>query len=248
MLSKFTYRFHIHSASLLLTLLLCTDLAFISTNIIEKLSPSLDNQLFSIQSDYGYPEVFQYIKWFWIILLLAYLSIPRRELSLNLSQWCLFFTCLLIDDSLKIHENLGSFIASFLTVTPPFNLRLQDLGELIVVGFSGLILLAFILWGYIRGSIVSKVITRDLLLLVILLTFFGVAADMAHSAIPEDRRLLSDFFVLIEDGGEMIVASLICWYVFLLAVKGPHHTTSIFYFARSVLHEISTHIRACLQG
>ncbi|GEM_PF-423035 len=224
--------FHVHSASLLLVLLLCADLAFIVLHSVNVLSPLLNNPLLSLQKDNGYPEFFQYIKWSWIIALLTYVSITRR--SLNFSAWGVFFTYLLFDDALAIHEKVGERIARNLTMIPPLGLRLQDIGELAVTGVAGAFLLSFVLVSYRYGPKTFRKMSHDLFPLIFALAFFGVFVDMLHISIQPGWKT-NQVLTVIEDGGEMIIASIICWYIFLLSVRDENVTTYLFDFIHSVL-------------
>lgn len=230
---EFTKYFHIQSASLFLMLLLCTDIAFISLHAVVALSPLFDNLLFSLEKDQGYPEMFQYIKWFWIIILFTYLSIIRR--SLTFCAWAVFFTYLLFDDAVGIHERVGALIAGNLTMTPPFGLRLLDIGELVVTGVAGVILLSFVLVAYVFGSKAFKKISHDLLFLIFILAFFGVFVDMLHIAWKSITVL-----GVIEDGGEMFVASIMCWYVLLISVRDKNVTTYLLDFIFLVIRRCSS--------
>lgn len=54
---------------------------------------------------------------------------------------------------------------------------------------------------------------------ILLLFFFGVFLDMAHLTIDFGFRI-KFILIVIEDGGEMLTASFILWYVYLLTVRG----------------------------
>lgn len=220
------------SASLFLILLLCADLAFIALHSIDTLTPFLNNSFYSLGRDSGYPEIYQFLKWFWIIILVAYVSILRR--SFSYIAWGLVFTYFLCDDALSIHEGVGKHIAENLTLTPPLGLRLQDLGELAVSATAGMILLSLLIWAYRMGSQAFKKMSQDMSLLILALVFFGVIVDMAHISIELGWKV--DFILgVIEDGGEMLVASLILWYVFLLSVRDENATSYLCDFVRAVL-------------
>jgi len=241
MTSEFIKNIHEQSASLFLILLLCADLAFIALHTIEFIAPSLNNPLLSLERDHGFPEVYQYIKWFWIIVLLVFISTTRR--SINYSAWGLFFTYLLLDDALEIHERVGILIAENLTLTPPLGLRLQDLGELAVAGTAGVVLLLLVLLAYLYGSQAFKKMSLDMLLLILALAFFGVIVDMVHVIAHLSIQIgwkVSAVLAVIEDGGEMFVASLILWYVFLLCMRDENATSFLFDFVHEVLTKRST--------
>jgi len=226
-----------HSALLFLILLLCADLAFIALHSINTLTPFLNNSLYSLERERSYPEMYQYLKWLWIIILLVYVSILRR--SFSYIAWGLVFTYFLCDDALSIHERVGRHVAGSLTLTPPLGLRLQDLGELAVSAAAGMILLSLVIWACLHGSQAFKKMSQDMMLLVLALVFFGVVVDMAHISIELGRKV--NFILgVIEDGGEMLVASLILWYVFLLSVRDENATSYLCDFVRVVLTRRST--------
>ena len=231
---------HEHSASLFLMLLLCADLAFFAFHAINTMTPFL-NDLFSLEKDRGYPEMYQYLKWFWIIIVLAYISILRR--SFCYIAWGLVFTYFLCDDALRIHETtgryIGRYIGEYLTLTPPFGLRLGALGQLVAAPAWGMILLPLVAWAYLHGSQTFKKMSQDMLLLILALVFFGVFVDAAHEAIQLGSKV--NFILgVIEDGGEMLVASLMLWYVFLLSVRDENATSYLYDFVRVALTKRST--------
>jgi hypothetical protein len=153
--------------------------------------------------------------------------------------WGLFFVYFLLDDALQIHENYGARIATNLSITPPFGLRNQDIGELIVTGIVGVILLSLLLWAYKFGSQAFKKMSCDMLLFVIMTFFFGVVIDMFYSVINMGW-IIHELRSFIEDGGEMVVASIICWYTFLLCIREENNTSNLCYFIRSILKRHST--------
>lgn len=203
--------------SILLKLLLCGDLAFFILHFVFALIPGLDNPMFSVEHDKGYPELYQYVKYVWIIVFLVYLALKNR--SLQYVSWALVFTYALADDSFQIHENVGGLVAKNLHFAPPFGLRLQDFGELAVSATAGVILLPLLVWAYKSGSQMFRKVFQDMSLLMLALAFFGVVVDMVHSATHLGRKveLILGF---VEDGGEMLVVSFILWYVFLLKERG----------------------------
>lgn len=221
-----------HSASLFFTLLLCADFVFIVLHTMNHLPQFSHDDLYDLGNGSGYSEMFQYLQWLWIIILLAYLAILRR--SFSYVAWVLVFAYFLCDDAFEIHENVGQYITSNITLMPPFGLRLQDIGELAVSATVGMILLICVTWAYLQGSQAFKKISQDLLLLILALIFFGVFVDMAHVAIQQGWKV--DFILgTIEDGGEMLVASLILWYVFLLSVREENATAYLCDLVRGIM-------------
>ena len=208
--------FHDRGASAFLVLLVLGDLAFILLHFVNELTPTSRN-LLSIAKDRSYAELYQYVKFLWIITLLA--KIARDRKTVHYVTWVLVFTYFLFDDALKIHELGGDFIAEKLDFTPPLGLRLEDIGELVVSATAGVGLLALVMWTYKSGSVVFRKISQDIALLILLMVIAGVVVDMLHSA-SKVGGAVGFALGVIEDGGEMLAASLILWRIFLSNVRG----------------------------
>jgi hypothetical protein len=206
-----------HSASTLLTLLLCADAVFIILHVIYFQTQLISSSLFSLSKDNGYSEFFQYTKFLWVILLLIGVSVKTK--TCGYAAWVLLFTYFLADDALQLHENYGRIIAGNLDFVPPLSIRLQDIGELIVTAIAGAILFPLLALSYWRGSQTLRKISLDLVLFLAILIFFGVAVDLAHEAVGVEGILDHLVFRIIEEGGEMVVTSYILWYVFLLSLR-----------------------------
>tara|TARA_B100000795_G_scaffold26887_1_gene17867 strand:- start:216 stop:887 length:672 start_codon:yes stop_codon:yes gene_type:complete len=191
----------------LLALLLLADLAFISIHCLF-IAGILSGPSYSIEVDLGFAEIYQYIKEFWIIVLLLLLAIKERHFTYLL--WSLLFVFLLLDDSFTIHEEYGEYLSNYFEFKPMFNLRAKDFGELVVSLFSGFILLTSIGVSLLFSDNLAKQTSKKLFFLLIMLAFFGVFVDMLHVALPLGKSILG----LIEDGGEMIVISITVWYTF----------------------------------
>jgi hypothetical protein len=190
-----------------LFLLLIADLAFILLHGVYMVH-FVSNPLFSIEKDLGYAEVYQYIKEFWIVVLLFITAIKRSHIIYF--AWSLLFMYLLLDDSLQIHENFGRYLVNYFDFHAMFYLRAQDFGELSVSMLFGFLLFTFIGISYLFSDHIAKQISKHLFILVMSVAFFGVLVDMLHIAIPWGKSIWG----LIEDGGEMLIMSIIVWYVF----------------------------------
>ena len=173
----------------------------------------------NIETDKGYAEVYQYLKYLWIIVLLFFISIKER--TLLYLPWFLLFAYFLVDDALRVHELLGKQIGEYIGIRPPFGLRQDDLGELIVSACAGLLLLPAMLAAYRSAARANRKVFHDLVLLVLLLVIFGVGVDMVHIVFSGSPRMELVLGIL-EDGGEMLAVSLLLWYVFLLMMRLPY--------------------------
>jgi hypothetical protein len=194
-----------------LILLLCADFVFIVVHICFDMN-ILSNGLFSIERDLGYAEIYQYIKEYWIVILLLILAIKNPNIVY--CSWASLFTYFLLDDSLQIHAKLRHSLVSRFGFQPMFHLRARDFGELIVSLFFGFLLFTFISASHWYSRHRTQQISKNLFILVIFLVLFGVFVDMLHVAIPFWR--VKKLCGLVEDGGEMVIMSLIVSYVFTL--------------------------------
>ena len=204
-----------HSASLLLLLFLGADFAFIVLDIMNAtLGPS--SSLCSISGFCAYLKSYQLVKLFWTVLLFAYILKSTR--CSGYVAWILVFAFLLVDEASLMHQKIGGYIANSFTAYLPHTLGLQPrYFELAVLVIAGTFLLAIVAWAYFRSPQSFRKISNDLLLFVVPLLFFGVLTDVA--AAVKLGAVVNSVSDIVEDGGEMVVLSLIVWYLFLLAMR-----------------------------
>lgn len=199
------------AAKCLLALLLLTDAAFILAHLFHTFTPFLDPAGYSIEQERGYAEIFQYIKYFWTILLLGALAFTRRKW--NYAVWMLLFLYLLGDDASQFHERGGEFFTATMGYQAQWGLRAQDFGEL---SMSVIVLVLFSIFSiktYLLADTDTKNAVKGYGVLLALLAFFGVGVDMLHVVAGGDSFPLLG---VLEDGGEMLSVSLITWYSFFL--------------------------------
>ncbi len=201
-----------------LLLLVGADFTFVVIHFLYKFTHNMECSLFCLTTDRGYAEIFQYIKYFWIVILLIY--ILRKTKNTSYISWILVFAFFFCDDAFQLHTKIGYYLIRNSQINPPFHLRLLDIGEFVYFIISGAVLMGLLVWAYIRGGQIFKKISIDVLMLVLVIVFFGVFLDNFHVAF----RLNGVGLSIIEDTGEMIVSSLILWYVYVLSVnKGVFH-------------------------
>ena len=207
------------NATLFLKLLLFADVTFIVVHFISFYTPYLNHEIFTLFEDRAIPEIYQYMKWSWITILLIYVSKKRR--SFGYAAWALFFAYLLLDDAMLIHERVGIYFKNNFDFTPPLGLRIADIGELAITVTVGMILLFLIALAYLKGKQVFRKVSHVMLILFLALIFFGVGVDMATIAIYGEVEVggFQSVLGVIEEGGEMFVASLILWYVLLQSTR-----------------------------
>lgn len=220
--SENTNQRHLFQGGMLLILLISADVAFILIDLVFHLLPSIKNGAFCVETDRGYPEIFQYVKTFWIILIFAVLLRQTRDYVYI--GWIMLYTYILIDDSQKIHEFGGIKLAKYFDFPNALGLRAQDFGELMIFAIVGVLLLLVISITYFRSSKDTKKASNDLFILLAIFGFFGIIIDMLHIIVGNFKG--NFIFGTLEDGGEMIVLSFICCYLInLVEQKGIVNNT-----------------------
>jgi hypothetical protein len=204
-------------ARLFLRLLLCADAAFIAIHLVHKLSPYLLDPHFSIEADRGYAEVVQYVKAFWVALMLA--AVWRSTRARVHAVWAAIYAYIVCDDATRLHERAGLIVAEHTHYGTLLGLRARDLGELTFAFALATALLALLFVLYRRSCDDARHATQDLVLLFGLLGFCGVFVDMLH--VLSTGGPAEALFSVLEDGGEMVALSMTCAYAFdLLQRRG----------------------------
>ena len=202
-----------------LILLVFTDIGFVLIYFIDLLSPN-PNKMLSIGSDRGFPELFQYIKFSWIIILFTIQTYNKK--SLQFFIWAIIFAYFLVDDAFRIHENMGILISSRFSMTPQLGLSAQNIGQIIYIALGGTIILLLVYYSIRSASNNDRKIFYNLTFLMLILIFFGFFIDIANSAFNL-RRELRFLMIILEDGGEMVSVSVILWYAFNLETHKINH-------------------------
>jgi hypothetical protein len=210
------------AAFMLLMLLLCADLAFIVLHVVYVETGWLRGSDFSLEADRGLPEAFQYVKQFWIVVALA-LTCWRTRISVY-GCWAVVFAFLLVDDAAQIHVRVGAWLGQEYSLPAVLGLRSDDLGELLFAAAVGLSMIVLVGIAVLRTDAQQRRICRDTLLLVGALAFLGVLVDTVHVIAYFKGSLWAQILLLVEDGGEMLVMSLLTAYMFQVAThKGRTH-------------------------
>jgi hypothetical protein len=118
---------------LLLILLISADLMFIGLEIIHTFGYASDNK-FSLGTERGYSEVYQYVKFFWVALLLAWLTVKMYQPIYGIGS--LLFLYLLLDDPLDTPETAGGDIVACVALAPALSPRGNDDGDLAVAALA----------------------------------------------------------------------------------------------------------------
>jgi len=196
-----------------LLLLLSADFVFIIISIGYQFTDVIAFDFYSLETDRGYAEIFQYIKEFWIVFLLILYYVRNRQWIYLI--WAGLFAYLLIDDSFMVHEELGNFFSGYFHFLHRGGLRPEDFGQLLASCLFGLPFLLVIGFAYTRCLSTHKPIIKTLFKLLLVYILFGIGVDMFHS-MANYFKILQFTFPTMEDGGEMLVMSVMVWYVYML--------------------------------
>lgn len=206
----------------ILIVLLAIDLVFIAVSIAFDLGYVQDKRL-AIYTDRGFAEFFQYGKFLWIALAFFIMLILQRQLIYGVGSF--LFAFLLLDDSQEIHENVAGWIVRSLGKyhgnMPFLGLRNQDLGELLFAAALGTTVIGLGILAYRKGSPAARRVCIHLLVAILALAFVGVFIDMIAIMVEEQFLWLDIVMVTLEDGGEMVVVSVIAWYGYRLFRAKP---------------------------
>ncbi|MBL9048932.1 MAG: hypothetical protein JNK19_02340, partial [Tabrizicola sp.] len=169
-------------------------------------------------------EDFNYLKW--AVMVVALLWIGLRDRWLPAVLWAIVFAMILIDDSFQLHEGFGERISVELNLQSAFFLFGNDFGEILVFLAMGAIALILTVVLLFRSSRETGKISARYYGVLLGLGFFGVGIDAIHQVITHileskgGGTLFSSVFALLEDGGEMLVAS----YALALTLAPPAYT------------------------
>ena len=162
-----------------------------------------------LETDGGFPEQFGYLQQGAIaLLLLALALVTRRGVFV---AWGTLYAFALADDSLRLHENKGAWLADrigehFWFPDGLLGLRANDLGEILVWGLLAVFPLVAVALLHRRGDPVTRRDSLGIGVLLALYIFCGGVIDQLHVLVMNTP--IGDTVGTLEDGGEMIALSL----------------------------------------
>jgi hypothetical protein len=184
-----------------------TAFALRALSVIDKVPAPL-----KITEDGALPEIYNYIKW--SIIVVALLWSALRDLWIAPLAWAAVFTMILLDDALQFHETLGNQFATDMALPSGDLLYGSDLGEIIVFVSMALVAVILTVMLFARRGVESRQMSIAYCLVLAGLATFGVGVDALHQIASHLAQghpavmLLGPVAALIEDGGEMLVASV----------------------------------------
>lgn len=223
-LSSIRERLH-PRALFLLGVLILVDAVFILGDVVELGLHYLGfNVDLSARIDLGwersYPSDMMYLEWLAVAVLLYLVWWRNRDLAYF--AVASVFLLILVDDYIEIHEWTGKVLGGHASNTA------DAIGELVGFGLLAVLAAALLATGWVRGRKRGRLHMIVFVSLIGLIALFAVGVDFVHAlaqGISDDRwRLpLADFGAVLEDGGELVFASLTVVYALhvFLTVRSP---------------------------
>lgn len=177
-----------------------------------------------IGSDRTLAEWANYLKWATCLALLWRGWRLRREPVLLA---CLpLFLGILIDDAFQYHESRGPVYKDLLGLQPLWGLAATGVGQLIAFGLMGLVSALILGAGFAASAPSGRAIGLRFLALFAALILVGVGVDALHEAVAAASHLRYGglpgiALTIVEEGGELVLASLAVAYCAGLVVFTP---------------------------
>lgn len=196
--------------------LVALDTAFIVTHLGLRLGEGLGifaalPERWNIISDYGWPEMFNHVKWAGVVLCLAALYL-RTRLPV-FAAMAVGYVIVLADDRLGLHEAGGEALALRLPILHRLGMAPHEAGELVMWAMFGSVIVFVAVLGFLATPRAERGVAKPFLLAFLGVLFFGVGMDVVQEPfrmIPGEALQYWTIYALrlIEDGGEMYMTSL----------------------------------------
>lgn len=197
------------SGRLLLGLLWVVDLALVLAHLSLKYVGQPSGWTFDLGAERSYGELVQYLKYAWTALLLVLLAFTRRELVFL--AWALLFLCLGADDWFGLHERAGEWASERWGDLGGWVWHLGELGFLVAV--LG-VFLAIAVPLHQRSTGEGRRVSWSMFGLAAVLGGVGVGVDAVHHLVFDGQAWADVPFTVLEDGGELVILSLITAFLF----------------------------------
>jgi hypothetical protein len=199
------------------------DVVLISFHFVHRLSfrgiihtTIFSNTIFSLSEEGQLPDIFQYAKQLVIALFLVYMAKKERVYA----AWAAIFGYLLIDDIFMIHERIGQFLGNLIGDIE--GIEISEVAQSGYLVFLGIVLFGTALLIILRTQGETREVSIYLTVLLAVAAFFGVIVDIVQGVVMSMFGI-SGIVKIIEDGGEMLVMSVILWFVYRLVFETIPH-------------------------
>lgn len=207
----------LRSGRRVLLALMTVDCALLVVHAVQRIVSERDERALlagtrlSLSTEHGVGEVFGYAKTALVVtlLLLAWRRSGRQ--GSVFAGWAVMFATILLDDSAQVHELSGRFLVRH-SDGEVLGLDSQQLGELVAWGLLSVLPLLLITMLHRASLTLARQRSWVLAALVGTLIFFGAGLDTIHELL-DDGSTRAWVIGSVEDGGELLVMSVIAAYV-----------------------------------
>jgi hypothetical protein len=117
------------------------------------------------------------------------------------------FLLALADDTLKLHERMGSYAHS-MGISAPAGLGAHDVDELLDFAVVGLGIIAVLVYGLVTSDAEDRKLGGIFAAWIAMLGFCAALVDVIYVLLSANLRRGGFIFAIAEDGGEMLAAGL----------------------------------------
>ena len=196
-----------------LGLLLVTDLGYALLHFFHD-GGFLRNARLLITREIGHAEIYQNIKEFWCVMILAALAIRTR--SPVMAVWLGIFLLLFVLDSLQWHDLAGRWLVGAFDLPALFGLVPRKIGQLGVLACVSIIALGFLAVYYWRSPAELRRFSRRLIVYLFILSIVAVVFDALFTTQGDGDSLISYAGEL----AELVLLSVIVCYLFAYWLSG----------------------------
>jgi hypothetical protein len=200
----------------LLAALFALDLALVVVGLVRlEVSGPSPTDPWLLETDRGVSEYAGYAQQAALVVLL--LALARVTRHLVWAACSVLFLAALADDSLRLHETKGAWLADRLAAHLWFpsdgfmGLRANDWGELLVWGLLAAVPVLAAVLLHLRSDAWNRRASWGMAALIAVYVFFGAVLDQAHVLVADSW--LGDVLGAMEDGGELLALSAAVVYV-----------------------------------
>ena len=170
------------------------------------------NEMWFITREFLLPEIFQYLKMISLaVLFFLFFKKTHQKIYILLSGTFFYF---FLDDGFRIHEYFSTVLSEKvkrISISRSLFINSGEVAEFLYAGFIGLFVVLMLLSVYGKSDQISRRITRNTIGFILLFSIFTLGFD----SLCEMQSLSSVqyLFSVIEDWGEMVIMSFICFYI-----------------------------------
>ncbi|MBE9008759.1 hypothetical protein IQ250_00835, partial [Pseudanabaenaceae cyanobacterium LEGE 13415] len=145
-------------------------------------------------------------------LVFSFIALTKLRSDWRYIPLSLLFFYLFLDDLLFVHERGGRLIGSWFNFPARFGLEPEYQGEIVVSTIAASFFAVIIGGSYWLGNQSFRHTCHRIAVLLAGLVVCGIVIDALHTIFAESTFGRIGIFDFLEEGGEMLFMSGLCWY------------------------------------